>query len=120
MFAIILPFTVRNCRESGETILLSAHGGLNFWLGNNREATGLYKAPPGYSFRDDPAGYHLARTMSGEDLSYAEASSWWVHRAVRDIRSNPWGFVKLLCRKCLYLLHPGEISSDSVDLVRSW
>ena len=111
MFAVILPFTVRNYRASGEAILLSAHGGLNFWLGNNREATGLYKAPPGYSFRDDPAGYHLARTKSGEDLSYAEASRWWVDRAVRDIRSNPWGFVKLLCRKCLYLFHPGEISS---------
>jgi hypothetical protein len=38
-FALILPWSIRNYKVSGEPILFAAKGGFNFWLGNNPDAT---------------------------------------------------------------------------------
>jgi len=41
------PVAVRNRAVSGEWILVSSHGGLNFYIGNNADADGTYHAVPG-------------------------------------------------------------------------
>ena len=46
----VLPFTVRNYLVEKDFVLLSAYGGMNFWIGNHKNATGLFNAPPDYSF----------------------------------------------------------------------
>ena len=44
--AVISPWTLRNYRVHGEWILISSNGGINFWIGNNEQATGEFIEPP--------------------------------------------------------------------------
>src|SRR4030095_15965940 len=41
------PVGIRNVVVSGEWTLVSSHGGLNFYIGNNPNATGFYQNVPG-------------------------------------------------------------------------
>jgi len=103
------PFTVRNLVVGGEAVLLSANGGFNFWVGNHAGARGVFEAPPGYAFDADPLDVAAARADLGRDASYAEASAWWRARALADVRADPLGWLLLLGRKALFVLHPREI-----------
>ncbi len=106
----VLPFTVRNIAVSGEAILLSANSGVNFYIGNQPGAMGVFKTPKGYSFPDDPVGYHLARHSSGEDLNYGQASAWWKAKAYGVIAEDPVRWLVLMRRKAIMFCNPKEIS----------
>jgi hypothetical protein len=43
---VVLPCALRNHRVSGDFVLVSANGGINFWIGNNPEADGVHAAVP--------------------------------------------------------------------------
>jgi 4-amino-4-deoxy-L-arabinose transferase-like glycosyltransferase len=114
----IVPFTIRNLEASRETILLSANGGFNFWVGNHAGSDGVFTTPPGYDFEHDPVGLDLARKGAGRPLSYGEASSWWTGRAMGDIASEPGRWAGLLVKKLRLFFAPGEIPQLGEDF--SW
>jgi tetratricopeptide (TPR) repeat protein len=106
---MVLPFSLRNLRVSGEAVLLSANGGVNLWIGNHREASGVFRLPPDYDFLHDPLGVDVASKAEGRRLSYQEASRWWSDRAWQDIQED-WGrWLQLLGTKLLLFAHPKEI-----------
>jgi tetratricopeptide (TPR) repeat protein len=105
----ILPFTMRNASVGGETVLLSANGGINFWIGNQAQATGVFSAPPGYDFRHDPVGREIAARALGHEPTWSEASKWWSDRAWSDIGHDPLHWVGLLARKAALFAHSTEI-----------
>jgi tetratricopeptide (TPR) repeat protein len=105
----IAPFTIRNVCVGGERVLLSANGGMNFWIGNSAEATGLFHTPPGYDFAHDPVGHAIAERAVGHPLTYVEASSWWTQRALADVRDAPARWLALLAKKLALFAHPLEI-----------
>jgi tetratricopeptide (TPR) repeat protein len=106
---VIAPIAIRNERASGELVLLSANGGMNFWIGNQSHADGLFHAPPGYDFANDPVGRALAEHDAGRKLSYGEASSWWTERALADVRADPVRWIGLVAKKLLLFGHSLEI-----------
>ena len=114
MFLVIAPFTVRNAWVGGEPVLLSAAGGMNLWIGNHADASGLYQPPPGYDFDYEPMARDIAERESGRSLSHGEASSWWSQRALGDIVGDPVRWLGLMARKTLLLLHPVEIPNLGV------
>jgi tetratricopeptide (TPR) repeat protein len=105
----VAPFTIRNLRASGELTLLSANGGMNFWIGNHEHATGLFRTPPDYDFAHDPVGHAIAERDLGRKLTYGEASAWWTGRAIEDIRADPLRWLGLVGKKLLLFAHPLEI-----------
>ena len=105
----ILPFTIRNIRAGGEAVLLSVNGGMNFWIGNSAEATGLFHTPPDYDFAHDPVGHAIAERAADHPLTYREASSWWTRRALADIRAMPTRWLALIAKKLALFAHPVEI-----------
>ena len=110
LILMILPFTVRNVVQAGEWVLLSANGGVNFWVGNRAGASGLYRLPPGTDFVNDPLSKRNAEVAAGRSLGYREASRWWSKQAIEDIRRAPLSWLRLMSWKVAYFLHPKEIS----------
>jgi Tfp pilus assembly protein PilF len=95
----ILPVTLHNWRAEGQFVLVTGHGGFNFYMGNHEGATGYPVQIAG--FRGD-AGSLLAdaRTEaereSGRKLTAAEFSQYWSRRAWDYIGAHPFDELKLL------------------------
>ena len=123
--AIVAPLTVRNVLVSGEFVLLSANGGVNFWLGNNATATGAYPTKNEDSFgRDDPLGISQVERALGHPVGYRAASRWWLSRALADIKEAPGRWLGLLLRKMALFMSPVEIPQLGSDFAwmkeRTW
>jgi len=112
--AVILPFTVRNLVVTGEPVLITAHGGINFWVGNNPNATGFFTPPPGMPPLPGPFNLAIPRAAaeraSGRaDMSDSEVSRYWFSRGLDFAREHPGRFVELFLRKTRALLNGREI-----------
>jgi tetratricopeptide (TPR) repeat protein len=95
------PCWVHNCFVARDPVFLSAHGGINFWLGNNPEATGYPRFPglhagQGQMLRDS---IDQAEAAVGRVLKRSEVSRYWSAKARDYISANPGPWLKLLARK---------------------
>lgn len=93
------PCWLHNRFVAGEPVLLSAHGGMNFYVGNSPIANGYPKLPPG--LRADQAGMLAdsitwAERSAGRPLSRAEVSAYWSGRARESIAADPVAWGRLL------------------------
>lgn len=109
----LAPVALRNLLVSGEPILVSSHGGLNFYIGNNPEADGTYHGVPGITpsiegqARD---AQRVAEAAMGRLLSAREASDYFYRRAWEWIRGNPSDAALLFARKLAYVLNATDLS----------
>ena len=105
LFAGILagtsPCWIHNYFVARDPAFLSAHGGINLWLGNNPEATGYPRFPglhagQGQMLRDS---IDQAEAAAGRTLKRSEVSRYWSSKARDYILANPGAWLKLLARK---------------------
>ena len=94
--------TLRNYLVAHDPVLISAHSGINFYIGNNPRANGLFKVPP--YMRATQSGLMedariIAERISGRRLKSGEVSNFWFRRSFSFIRSYPLNYLKLLGRK---------------------
>jgi Tfp pilus assembly protein PilF/4-amino-4-deoxy-L-arabinose transferase-like glycosyltransferase len=109
----IAPVTLRNLSVTGEFVLVSAHGGFNFYVGNNAEADGTYRSVAGItpsSVRQQADARAVAGKAVGRTLSDSEASSYFYGQAWHWIRSSPGDAARLWLRKLRYVFSVDEIS----------
>jgi len=111
----ILPFTVRNLVVTGEPVLITAHGGINFYVGNNEQATGFFTPPHGMP--PLPGTFNLevprrvAEAQTGRrGMSDSEVSGYWFGRGMDWIRKNPGDFLALTGKKARAFLNGYEVS----------
>ncbi|MBN1164920.1 MAG: glycosyltransferase family 39 protein [Candidatus Krumholzibacteriota bacterium] len=114
----VIPITIRNARISGEFIPLTTGGGINFYIGNNPQATGYYAVP---FFENKPIGgtpqsqlrqmYRLASAREGRRLSAGEVSGFWLREGWRYIRENPRRWAGLTYSKFLFFWNRHERSN---------
>jgi tetratricopeptide (TPR) repeat protein len=95
------PCWIHNYFVARDPVFLSAHSGVNFWLGNNPEATG-YPHFPG--LRAGQAAMlkdsiDLAEAAAGKNLKRSEVSDYWSAKARAYISSNFGAWLKLMWRK---------------------
>jgi tetratricopeptide (TPR) repeat protein len=95
------PCWAHNYLVAREPVFLSAHGGINFWLGNNPEATGYPHFPglhagQGEMLRDS---VDRAEAAQGRSLKRWEVSRYWSAKARQYIVANPSAWLLLLLRK---------------------
>jgi len=101
--AIVLGLVAyRNWKVGDDWVPLTAHGGINFFIGNNPHARGVFEPPPilrsgGATLQRDAET--IARRALGRELKPSEVSSFWFSRGFEFIREHPGRFVKLLGRK---------------------
>lgn len=117
-FAVpVLPVTIRNLVVGHDIVFISAHGGVNFYIGNSPGAGGTFRAPPG--FHEDIESLNvsdskrLAEQSAGRTLSASEVSRFWFRRGLRFLLENPGEAALLYARKILLLFHAYEVPSNS-------
>lgn len=119
---IIAPITIRNFIVTGEFILISSQGGVNLYIGNNSDASGLSMRMPEIDNQDLTNWKYFqdvtkitAQKEAGRELNETEQSSFWTNKAINFILENPNKFGNLLWQKTVYLFNGFE-NSDNSDL----
>ena len=99
----LTPVTLRNIVVSGYwSPLTASHGGLNFYIGNNADADGTYRAVPGIT--PDITGQQedtrrFAERAAGHALDDAGVSSFFYGLGWTWIRERPLAAATLFARK---------------------
>ena len=95
------PCWIHNYFAARDPVFLSAHSGINLWLGNNPEATG-YPHFPGLHAGQAAMlkdSIDLAEAAAGRNLKRSEVSSYWSAKARAYISTNFGAWLKLMWRK---------------------
>ena len=98
------PCWVHNHFVARDPVFLSAHSGINFWIGNNPASKGYPNFPAG--MRAEQASMlqdstTLAEAEMGRALRRSEVSAFWSAKAKAYIAANPGAWVRLLWQKTL-------------------
>jgi Flp pilus assembly protein TadD len=98
------PCWFHNYFIARDPVFLSAHGGVNFWIGNNPEANGYprfrggMRAEQASMLHDSTA---LAEAATGRTLRRSEVSAYWNNQAWTYIKGHPVNWMGLMWRKAL-------------------
>ncbi len=107
----IVPVTFHNWQTEHRFVLVTAHGGFNFYMGNHANATGY---PVQISeFRGESGSLLFdarveAEKAKGRKLTSAEVSAYWSQKAWNFICENPLQELKLLGSKFLKFWNRSE------------
>ncbi len=113
LIAILLPVAMRNQAVGGEFHLTTSQFGTNFYIGNNPEATGLYRSlrwgrgDPKFERTD---AIELAEQAEGRKLTPGEVSAYWTNRSLAYIREQPFDWAALMWRKTLLTFNHAEVA----------
>lgn len=100
----ILPVMFHHWSATGDIVAVQTSGGFNLYLGNSPKHDGTAWARPGgeWDWARGAAWRAGVRDAANEDPFFVAA-------AVREIREDPAGFVRLLGLKALWLIQADEI-----------
>jgi hypothetical protein len=96
------PAWIHNYFIARDPVFLSAHSGVNFWIGNNPIATGYPKFPPGLHAGQEAMlkdSITSAERAAGRPLKRSEVSVYWSQKARDWIGAHPGAWLKLLGTK---------------------
>jgi len=119
--AMLLPAAWANHHASGQWLLVSSQGGMNFFIGNYRGASGFYRALSSGSHapvsqRQDAEA--LAATIKArelgveeldEPLDEGEISRVFWRESLRQVNADIPGWIALMARKSLYFWNRYEV-----------
>ncbi len=110
----ILPVTVRNYIAADELVLLTSNGGINFYLGNNPNAVGVFVSPKNFDFYSDLSGKEFAEKQLGKSLTASEVSSYWYGKGIEYLTDNPGNGLLLNIKKLFLFFSEGEMPQSIV------
>lgn len=108
----LLPVSLHNSRAEGTFVLLSTHGGFNFYMGNHVGATGYpvrvadFRMSAAAMLEDAHAA---AQQAEGRSLSRAESSSWWRQQGWAFWRAHPVAAMGLTLKKAALFWNYREV-----------
>ena len=115
----VLPSLSHNIITGNQWVPITAHAGLNFFLGNNPGSKGYATAIPGLSFSAEEMTVDsraLASKLAGRSLNIAESNRFWRQQAYKFWQNNPKQAMVLLLKKTHRLLSLREF--DDTGLCR--
>ncbi len=119
----ILPVTARNQTASGEWVLISSTGGINFFIGNNERATGRDSTFPGMTQWTFDKIHLLAEEETGRELGASDVSRFYLAKGLRFFTTNPAAAVSLTGHKLVQLFSSYEmpnVKDPNFHRLRSW
>ncbi len=96
------PCWVHNYFIAREPVLLSAHSGINFWIGNNPESNGYPRFPPGLRAGQTAMlqdSITRAEIAAGHPLKRGQVSAYWSDKTRAYIAGHFTDWLKLLATK---------------------
>jgi Flp pilus assembly protein TadD len=96
------PCWIHNYFVARDPVFLSAHSGVNFWIGNNPLATGYPRFPPGLHAGQEvmlKESINVAEKAAGHPLKRSEVSAYWVAKTKAYIGRHVGSWFKLLWTK---------------------
>jgi 4-amino-4-deoxy-L-arabinose transferase-like glycosyltransferase len=115
---VLLPVGFRNLAVGDTFAVTTSQLGPNFFIGNNAEATGLYRPLMPGRQTPDFEGRDAARAAAwetGRELPPGEVSAYWLDRSLAWIADEPGRWLLLLFQKTLFTLNDYEIP-DTEDI----
>jgi len=92
---VVVPVSLRNYHVEGKLVIVSANGGLNFYIGNGPGATGTFRVVEEHGpAPGDITGRFTAQEAEGRPLTLAEVSDWWFSQTWSYIREKPRTFLR--------------------------
>jgi Flp pilus assembly protein TadD len=104
----LAPVAIRNVVVAHQWTLVSSHGGLNFYIGNNADATGFYRPVPGVRpaiVGQEVDTRRIASEALGRPATDAEASSYFFGLGLAWIREHPLDAARLFAKKFAFTFH---------------
>src|SRR5207248_1454150 len=96
----VLPVTARNLRTGGEPVLISANGGINFYMGNNADLRHTADLRPGPEWR------RMQELPMRQGIVAASARDrWFLRRGLRFWVESPGRALAQTLQKALLLVH---------------
>ena len=89
----ILPWTIRNYGVHRAFVLISTNRGINFWIGNNENASGEYVFP---------RTMNLQLIEQAVPMKEVDRDRMFFQRGLDYIRANPEQAIRLFTKKLLY------------------
>jgi tetratricopeptide (TPR) repeat protein len=110
------PCWIHNYFVARDPVFLSAHSGINLWLGNNPDATGYPRFPGLHAgqaamLKDS---IDLAEIAAGRSLKRSEVSDYWSAKARAYISSNFGAWLRLMGRKLVNFWNAFEYDDISI------
>ena len=93
------PAWMHNYFVARDPVFLSAHSGVNFWIGNNPLANGYPKFPPGLHAGQEAMlqdSITTAERTAGRPLKRSEVSAFWSEKARAWIHEQPAAWLQLV------------------------
>ncbi|HZM17268.1 MAG TPA: hypothetical protein VFE28_14800 [Candidatus Krumholzibacteria bacterium] len=103
----ILPVTLMNRQRGGEWVLVSANGGINFYLGNNPDWQRTWLLRPGLAWED-----LVRRIPESERQGQARWDRYFMRQAIHWARTEPFDFAAALGRRTLQYLSSAELDRN--------
>lgn len=112
---VLGPVLVRNWLVGGEWVLTTSSAGMNFYVGNNPQATGIYAqadfVPSAEPDQEREGFLREAERRQGHPLTLASASAYWLGEGLDFIRVQPVQYLAVLGRK--FFLFWNEVESQN-------
>ncbi len=98
---MIAPVTIRNYIVGNDAVLIASQGGVNFYMGNNPDASGYLSAMPGTAGVRWEYGDFVepVRKALGGEPKPSELSEYWYGQGLRFFREHPVNFLALFVKK---------------------
>ena len=112
---IISPSLIRNKIIIDEFLITVNTGGINFYLGNNKDATGYHENVGKLglvSSNQSDIARDIASFINKKELSYGETSKYWYKVAFEEIVEKPGSWLKLLSKKILLFFNYYEYTTS--------
>lgn len=116
VLVLLVPVGIRNLVIGGEFTLTTSSAGMNFYVGNNPEATGLYWEAPFLSSVEPWFENEDYRRVASEaverNLTTREAGGYWRNKSLDWMINNPGDYLLLLSRKIFYFWNRAEFANN--------
>jgi len=108
----LAPPILYNAARTGRFVPVTAHGGINFYIGNRAGSEGVFR--PLDEVRANVRGTvedarAKAEAETGRRMTAGEASDYYTRRALDDIKRDPAAWIRLLGRKLMLFFNGTSI-----------